>query len=103
MNQSLSYPDYELSTDRATRYGRAAEVFHVLAHSDRLQIIELLQGGDISVGALEDQTELSQPVISRHLSILRRAHLVTSRRQASSVFYSLVDETGLLAILQSAL
>lgn len=103
MNFNEPIPPYEFTTDYTARYHRAAEVFRALANPDRIRIIELLEGGDISVAALQDQLELPQPTISHHLATLRHAHLVTSRRQKTAILYRLIDKSGLLNIIKTAL
>src|SRR5689334_10173495 len=93
MSESFELPSehsYRYSEDYNARYLRAAEVFRAVAHPSRLKIIELLEGGNISVGALEYQLLLPQPVISHHLAILRRAQLVSAQRSGTAVRYSLV-------------
>lgn len=94
---------FDVPTEEAARYARAAETFRILSNSDRLRIVMLLEGGDISVGALQDQTELPQPTVSRHLAILARAGLVTSTRNGRFIRYSLTDEAGLMRILKHLL
>ena len=53
------------------------EIFDVLAEPHRRRILELLRGGERSVGELVDALELSQPAVSKHLRILKEAGLVS--------------------------
>lgn len=64
-------------------------VFEALASSPRRQILAYLAGGELSTSALAERFEMSAPAISRHLSILETAELVTSRRQGQFVLYAL--------------
>jgi DNA-binding transcriptional ArsR family regulator len=72
-------------------YRGRAEVYKAVAHPVRIQLVELLTGGEMSVGGLEDQLELPQSQISQHLRVLRQAGLVQSRRMVTAVFYKLTD------------
>jgi DNA-binding transcriptional ArsR family regulator len=69
----------------------AAELFRTLAHPMRLTILCRLLEGELSVSGLESELGLKQPSLSQQLGILREANLVTTRREAKSVFYSLTD------------
>jgi ArsR family transcriptional regulator len=69
----------------------AADLFRALAHPVRLQILCRLLDGEVSVAGLESQLGLKQPSLSQQLGILRDANLVTTRREAKSIFYSLTD------------
>jgi len=64
----------------------------VLAHPERLMIACLLVGQELSVGAIEKMLGIGQPGLSRHLTSLRAARVVSFRREGSSVFYHLADE-----------
>lgn len=44
-----------------------------------------------SVGELNAQLDLSQSALSQHLARLREDHLVNTRREAQSIYYSLAD------------
>jgi ArsR family transcriptional regulator len=63
--------------------------FQALSEPLRLQIIELLQEGELCVCELRDQIEISQSKLSFHLKILREANLARSRQQGRWVYYSL--------------
>jgi len=60
-----------------------------LANKPRLQIIDTLSAGEKNVGELVNITGLSQSAVSQHLNRLRRSGLVSARRDAQSVYYSL--------------
>ena len=77
-----------------------ANLFRVLGHPARVRTLELLRDGERSVGALQAELELDSSGTSQHLAALRRLGLVTSRRQGTSVFYSIVDE-GVFDLLES--
>lgn len=72
-----------------------------LANSARLRIAMRLLDGEKAVSEIEDELGLRQPNLSQYLAELREAGLVTTRREARSVFYALADaqaEALLLAL-----
>lgn len=71
--------------------GEAAALLRSLANEQRLLVLCHLAGGDLSVGQLLQHVDLSQSALSQHLAILRDAGLVTTRRHAQQVFYSLAE------------
>jgi ArsR family transcriptional regulator len=68
-----------------------AGIFKVLAHPTRIHIIETLRCSELSVGAILEQVKVEPANLSQHLSLLRQSHLVTTRKDANQVFYSLRD------------
>jgi DNA-binding transcriptional ArsR family regulator len=69
-----------------------AELLRVLGHPMRLTILNALIGGERSVSDVSERTGLGQPALSQQLAILRKASLVTTRREAKQVFYALDSE-----------
>lgn len=69
-----------------------ANLFRVLGHPARVRILELLRGGERSVGALQTELGLDSGGTSQHLAALRRIGLVESRREGTSVYYRVDDE-----------
>jgi DNA-binding transcriptional ArsR family regulator len=69
-----------------------AAFFRALGHPARVRILELLQDGERSVGALQVELGLDSGGTSQHLAALRRIGLVTPRREGTSVFYRVSDE-----------
>ncbi len=70
-------------------YELKAEFFKTLAHPGRIRALELLSTGEMSVGELQSQIGLEPSHLSQQLAVLRRAGLVVTRRQGTSVYYSL--------------
>ncbi len=70
----------------------AANLLKSMSNESRLLILCNLAEGEKSVGELQDLVELSQSALSQHLAVLRRDGLVTTRRSAQSIFYSLASE-----------
>jgi DNA-binding transcriptional ArsR family regulator len=69
-----------------------AEFLRTLAHPTRLQILCRLLDGEAAVAAFESELGMKQPNLSQQLGLLREAGLVTTRREAKSIFYSLADD-----------
>jgi len=63
--------------------------YSALAEPNRREILDLLRGGERSVGDLVDRLTLSQPGVSKHLKVLREAGLVDVRRQGKQRLYAL--------------
>ncbi|MBP5399114.1 MAG: winged helix-turn-helix transcriptional regulator [Alphaproteobacteria bacterium] len=67
----------------------SANVLKALGNPKRLQVVYFLYDGEKNVGALEKMLGISQSALSQHLSVLRAADIVSTRREAQSVYYSL--------------
>ena len=74
------------------------QVFKALADPTRRQILEDLRDGELAAGDIAARFPISGPSISRHLSVLKSAGLVTERRDANRILYSLVEERLALAV-----
>ncbi len=79
----------------------AAELMGALANPHRLMILCALIGEEQSVGELNRRIPLSQSALSQHLALLREQGILTTRRQAQSVFYRIAPgpATDLMAVL----
>lgn len=69
-----------------------AGVFRALADPTRRQILQDLRDGELPAGEIAARFTISAPSISRHLSVLKAAGLVTERRAANRILYSLVAD-----------
>src|SRR6476620_9823958 len=69
-----------------------AGVFRALADPTRRQILQDLRAGELAAGDIASRFTISGPSISRHLSILKAAGLVTERRDANRIHYALVED-----------
>jgi DNA-binding transcriptional ArsR family regulator len=67
-------------------------VFNALAEPNRRAILGLLAERELSVGELEEQLELPQPLISKHLRVLRDTGFVEARIEAQMRVYRLRSE-----------
>ena len=68
-----------------------AELFRALAEPTRLLLLIALSTRERTVGELVDLVHKPQSTVSRHLSVLRQADLVVTRRDAQHVHYSLIN------------
>ncbi len=84
-------PNFSLADLRRSER-QMTKVFKALSDSTRQQILRLLEDQQRSVGDIVSNFELSQPTISRHLSVLKEAELVIDQRQGQNVIYRLNDE-----------
>src|SRR5258708_30846861 len=69
-------------------------LLRVLGRPARIQILELLRDGERSVGALQAELGLDSGGTSQHLGALRRAGVVESRREGTTVLYRAGDDRG---------
>lgn len=73
------------------RADEAAALMRSLSHGARLKVLCELAGGERSVGELVEASGLSQSALSQHLARLREDGVVTTRRQAQTIYYSVAD------------
>ncbi|CAM3012048.1 ArsR/SmtB family transcription factor [Vibrio rarus] len=71
---------------------KAVSLLKAMANERRLFILCMLRDRELSVGELCQQLELSQSALSQHLAWLRRDGLVSTRKEAQTVFYSLSSD-----------
>ena len=69
-----------------------ATAFEVLAEPNRRRILDLLLTTESPVGDIVDATALSQPLVSKHLRVLREAGLVEARVDAQRRIYRVRSE-----------
>src|SRR5260370_23192037 len=67
-------------------------VFKALADPTRRQILQELKRGELSAGEIGAAFTISGPSISRHLSILKSADLLSERRAGNRIMYRLEPE-----------
>jgi DNA-binding transcriptional ArsR family regulator len=77
-------------------------VFYALASLPRRQIIAFLSQTALSTADLADRFRMSRPAVSRHLSVLQRAGLVSGKRQGQRVLYRLRRDALLGALARFA-
>lgn len=72
-------------------YRLKADFFRTLGHPVRVRVLELLRDGERTVGDLQAAMELDSSGMSQHLSVMRRAGLLDSRKDGTSVYYRVKD------------
>ena len=72
-------------------YQPKAEFFKTLGHPVRIRVLELLSDRERAVSELLTAIEIEPANLSQQLAVLRRAGLVTTRKEGSSVHYSLTS------------
>ena len=77
---AMNMPDYE-------KYAARAKVAKALAHPSRLMIVDLLQHQELSVTQLTDAVGADQSTVSKHLSVLKSAGLVSARKDGPVQWY----------------
>jgi ArsR family transcriptional regulator len=70
-------------------YQAKAEFFRMLGHPTRIRVLELLQNGPVPVRDLLADIEIEPSSLSQQLAVLRRAGIVVSTREGSTVTYAL--------------
>jgi len=68
-----------------------ADLFRALGHPARIRILEVLAEGERSVGDMAPLVGIESSHLSQQLAVLRRAGLVSTRKEGSSVYYAIRD------------
>lgn len=75
---------------------RAAATLKMLAHPQRLRLIEILERDtEVPVHELVAETGFPQAVVSQHLNQMRRTGLLGSERRGKEMWYSICDPRAL--------
>ncbi|SRR5690606_7464633 len=89
MSLPFSSADRRFFRDKAAE---AAAMLRTLGHEQRLLVLCLLIAHDeLSVSQLLDYVDLSQSALSQHLARMREDGLVSSRREAQTIYYRIAD------------
>src|ERR1700756_2773495 len=81
--------------DRSVTYStaqRTEATFHALSDPTRRAVLDLLRRGSQPAGQIASAFPVSRPAISKHLRLLRRAHLVREHREGRNRVYELNPE-----------
>lgn len=70
-----------------------AERFKALAEPARLQILNALRRGEMTVSELVEDTALGQANVSKHLQLLHNLRFVNRRKDGLYVYYALADKS----------
>jgi ArsR family transcriptional regulator len=69
-----------------------AQLLHALADPTRLEILQYLRNGEKCVCEIVPHLKLIQPVVSRHLKILKDAGIINCRKEGTKRMYAVVDQ-----------
>ncbi len=72
-------------------YELHAQMCQVFTSPKRLEILNLLRDKELSVGELTKLAKIRQANLSQHLSILREKGIVKTRRESTTIYYSLAN------------
>ena len=80
----------------------AAALMRAMGHAGRLEILCLLQQGELAMSEIARRLALRGPAVSQQLAVLRGERLVIGRRQGKNVFYSIADDAtrAIIEVLQ---
>lgn len=77
----------DTGNDLATNAAAAAALLKVMSNPNRLMILCALEDSELAVHELNQKVPLSQSALSQHLAALREADLVSTRREAQTIYY----------------
>jgi len=73
-------------------YNLQADTLKAIAHPTRIEILQQLQQGERCVCEIFPALNIEQPNVSRHLSILKKEGIVSSRKEGLKVIYRVNDQ-----------
>ncbi|HAU1249890.1 TPA: winged helix-turn-helix transcriptional regulator [Legionella pneumophila] len=68
-----------------------SDILHLMGEPNRLKFLIVCLEGPKSVSELAEQLQLSVPLASHHLSLLRSARLLSANREGKHIYYSIYD------------
>lgn len=71
---------------------QAASFLRAMGHSGRLEILCLLQDGDMTMSDIARRLAMRGPAVSQQLAVLRGERLIIGRRNGRNVIYSVADQ-----------
>lgn len=95
---SLARPKPEELAELEASAAAATRLMKLLANEQRLILLCRLIDGECSVGELADYVGLAQSAASQHLARLRAEGVVSTRREAQTIFYRLTDPAAVRVI-----
>lgn len=66
-----------------------ADICQTLANPKRLQILNLLKGGELSVGEMVEALNVPKANLSQHLAVMRHKRILETRREGTTIYYSI--------------
>ena len=72
-------------------YAYHAEMCQVFSHPKRLEVINVLRDGEMTVGELAQRVGLTVGNLSQHLSMMKERHILLSRKEGNMVYYRIMN------------
>ena len=72
-------------------YHYHAEMCQVFSHPKRLEVINVLRDGEMSVTELAQKLELTIGNLSQHLSMMKERHILLTRKEGNMVYYRILN------------
>ena len=72
-------------------YQYHAEMCQVFSHPKRLEAINILRDGEMSVSELAQKLELTIGNLSQHLSMMKERHILLTRKEGNMVYYRILN------------
>ncbi len=72
-------------------YTYHAEMCQVFSHPKRLEVINVLRDGEMTVSELAQKLELTVGNLSQHLSMMKERHILVSRKEGNMVYYRILN------------
>jgi DNA-binding transcriptional ArsR family regulator len=76
---------------QAQKYKEISQMFKALAHPARLKLLESLMSQECCVGEIQKCLALSQPNVSQHLNVLKKAGIIIGKREKNKICYKISD------------
>lgn len=85
----MSGPAAKPDQDKAMLFEMQANICQALANPKRLQVLDLLKAGELSVGDMVKVMGIPKANLSQHLAVMREKGIVSARREGTTVYYRL--------------
>ncbi|QDU79681.1 putative HTH-type transcriptional regulator [Polystyrenella longa] len=72
-------------------FQQAAECLKILAHPQRLKMVQMLLSGDYTVGELAEACGVQSHVASEHLRLMQRCQFLDSKREGRNIYYKVIE------------
>ncbi len=72
-------------------YAYHAEMCQVFSHPKRLEVIDVLRDGEMTVTELSQKVGLTVGNLSQHLSMMKDRHILLSRKEGNQVYYRIAN------------
>ena len=94
-----------LTMPSATEIAQASSFLTLMGNGKRILILDIVSRNETSVGKLAFMVGMGQSALSQHLTILKNAHLVQTRRDAQTIYYrsESASVASILAVLYEIL